>query len=657
MTACLGIDTGGTFTDFVLLEADQVRTHKVLSSPEAPEKAILRGIDEMALEEAMRAGELVIVHGTTVATNAVLEGRGARTVFVTNSGLEDLLCIARQTRPALYDLCPPAGSGELDPELMLGVETRRDADGAPVVPLTDNAIERLLQRVRAREPEAVAINLLFSYLAEDEEKHLAEALEAEGLVVCRSSRVLPLAGEYERGVATWLNARLAPGVARYIQRLDNLTGASPLSIMQSHGGTIGAGAAGEQAVNLLLSGPAGGLCAARQLSDDLGTDRMMTFDMGGTSTDVALIDGDFRRTLEGRVGPWPVAVPMVEMHTIGAGGGSLARLDEAGMLHVGPESAGAEPGPACYDRGGTEPTVTDAHLVLGRLQPEFALGGGLALSRQAGEEAVQALAAQSGLSPEATAGGVLDLANDHMAQALRVISIQKGHDPADFTLISFGGAGGLHVCALAEALGMHQAAVPANSGVLSAQGLARAPRQRELIQALPARVDTDSVQQLARGLTATGEEELRNEGVTEPIDREWLVDLCYQGQSFHLDIPWDGDTAAAERAFHERHEQRYGHRLELPVEWVHVRVRLAARQRTARLPALPSRATARPSARVAMPGQADKVPVFERDQLAPGQALAGPALICEALATTWLAPLWSLEVSPAGHLLLQRQRE
>ncbi len=657
MTACLGIDTGGTFTDFVLLEADRVRTHKVLSSPDAPEEAILRGVGEMGLEEAMGAGELVIVHGTTVATNAVLEGRGARTVFITNSGLEDLLLIGRQTRPALYDLCPPAHAQELEPELMLGVETRLDSGGVEVVPLTDKAIDRLVQRLRAREPEAVAINLLFSYLNNEAERRLAEALEAEGLFVCRSSKVLPVAGEYERGVATWLNARLGPGVSNYIRRLDEATGASPLSIMQSHGGTIGAAAAGEQAVNLLLSGPAGGLCAARQLSDELGTDRMMTFDMGGTSTDVALIDGDFRRTLEGQVGPWPVAVPMVEMHTIGAGGGSLARLDEAGMLHVGPQSAGADPRPACYNRGGTEPTVTDANLMLGRLQPDYALGGGLELSHQAGEEAVTALAEQSGLAPEEAASGILDLANDHMAQALRVISIQKGHDPADFTLVSFGGAGGLHVCALAEALGMYRAAVPINSGVLSAQGLARAPRQRELIQALPARADADTVQRLATTLTTTGEEQLRAEGVTGAIDSHWFVDLCYQGQSFHLDIPWNGDKAAAEAAFHERHEQRYGHRLELPVEWVHVRVRLAARHSVTPLPALAERPDGEPSARVAMTGHREPIPVFERDRLAPGQTLSGPALICEPVATTWLAPQWSLQVSTAGHLLLHRRRQ
>ncbi len=655
MTACLGIDTGGTFTDFVLLEPDRVRTHKVLSSPEAPEEAILLGVREMGLEQAMADGELVIVHGTTVATNAVLEGRGARTVFVTNSGLEELLLIGRQTRPALYDLCPPARAHELEPDLMLGVETRLDSGGTEVVPLTDKAIDRLVQRLRAREPEAVAINLLFSYLNDDAERRLADALEAEGLFVCRSSEVLAVAGEYERGVATWLNARLGPGVSRYIRRLDESTGAAPLSIMQSHGGTIGATAAGEQAVNLLLSGPAGGLCAARQLGDELGTDRLMTFDMGGTSTDVALIDGDFRRTLEGRVGPWPVAVPMVDMHTIGAGGGSLARLDEAGMLHVGPQSAGADPGPACYNRGGTEPTVTDANLMLGRLQPDYALGGGLELSGEAGEGAVTALAAQAGLTPEQAASGILDLANDHMAQALRVISIQKGYDPADFTLVSFGGAGGLHVCALAEALGMHRAAVPANSGVLSAQGLARAPRQRELIQALPAHADADTVQRLAITLTTTGEEQLRAEGVTDAIDSHWFVDLRYQGQSFHLDIPWDGDMTAAEAAFHEKHEQRYGHRLELPVEWVHVRVRLVARQSTTALPALTERPDGSPSARVAMAGQQDPVTVFERERLAPGQTLSGPALICEPVATTWLAPGWSLEVSTAGHLLLFRR--
>lgn len=653
MTACLGVDTGGTFTDFVLLDAGGVRIHKVLSTPEAPERAILQGIREMGLAGRVAAGELYVVHGTTVATNAALEGQGARTLFITNRGLEDLLRVGRQTRPRLYDLTPPSPIDALDPELMLGVDARLDSRGETVRPLERAELEALVRRVRELRPEAVAISLLFSYLDSGQEEAVAGALAGEDIFVCRSSDVLPVAGEYERGLATWLNAWLGPRVAAYIERLTAELGGR-LAIMQSHGGTIAASAAQRRAVNLLLSGPAGGLRAAQALGETLGTDQLMTFDMGGTSTDVALLDGGLRLTREGRIGEWPVAVPMVDMHTIGAGGGSLARVDEAGLLHVGPRSAGADPGPACYGRGGTRAAVTDANLVLGRLQPEFALGGSLRLDRGAAHRALAALGEQLGLDAEAAARGVIDLANEHMAQALRVISIQKGFDPKDFTLVSFGGAGGLHVCALAGMLGMDRAVVPLNSGVLSARGLAGAPRQRELLQALPAEVTADIVRERVAALEAAGRAALETEGVAaSAVHGQAFADLRYRGQSFHLDVPWTGDMAAAEADFHRRHEQRYGHRLSLPVEWVNVRVQLQAPHEVPALPDLPA-VRGEPIAHAPVAGEDEAVPVYRRAGLGAGQALAGPALIREDTATTWLARNWRLRVHRTGHLLLER---
>ena len=654
MSYWLGVDTGGTFTDFVLLGEATPRIHKVLSTPAAPEEAILQGIREMGLEDRLRAGELVIVHGTTVATNAALESKGARTVLVTNQGLEDVLLIGRQNRPELYNLTPSAVPTALADTPVESLSARLGADGTAITDLSDADIDDLVARVRAHGPESVAVNLLFAYLDPDHEERLGRALESAGLAVSLSSRVLPTRGEYERGMATWLNAWLAPRIHHYISRLKTHTAPSPLTIMQSNGGTVAADQAAGRAVNLLLSGPAGGLSAAHRLGGALGEDHLMTFDMGGTSTDVALLDGDIRLTQSGHIGPYPVAVPMVDMHTIGAGGGSLARVDDAGLLHVGPQSAGADPGPACYGKGGQEPTVTDANLVLGRLQPEFALGGSLALDRDAAEAAVARVARSLDLDTVSAARGIIELANEHMSQALRVISIQKGFDPADFQLVSFGGAGGLHVCALAENLGMRRAVMPIRAGVLSAEGLVYAPRKRELIQALPGGADAARVTALAADLDRRGRRELASEGVPDSdVVTEVTLDLCYQGQSSTLGLPWDGDPEAAEAAFHCLHEHRYGHRLALPVQRVNVRVRCQAPARPP-APAPLAGGDGAPAWEARLPGVDTPVPVYRRDNLAPGQALRGPALVFEAVGTVYLAPGWQAQVHSEGHLLMTR---
>jgi N-methylhydantoinase A len=392
----------------------------------------------------------------------------------------------------------------LDTVNVEGSPARLDARGKEVIPLSDADLTQLVEKVLAHQPQSVALCLLFSYLNPAHEQRIRQALEAAGLPVSASHAILPTRGEYERGMATWLNAWLAPKVADYLQRLQQATDPAPLAIMQSHGGTIASDQAAGLAVNLLLSGPAGGLAAARRLGEQLRQPRLMTFDMGGTSTDVALLDGDLRLTQQGHIGPYPVAVPMVDMHTIGAGGGSLAYVDDAGLLHVGPHSAGADPGPACYGRGGNQVTVTDANVVLGRLQPDFALGGSLTLDTAAARHAMKTLASQLGLGVEETAEGVLALANEHMTQALRVISIQKGFDPANFALLSFGGAGGLHVCALADNLGMRSALVPRRAGVLSAEGLVYAPRKREQLQALPDGADDTALRERIATLQRQG---------------------------------------------------------------------------------------------------------------------------------------------------------
>ncbi len=650
----LGVDTGGTFTDFVLLGDGEPRIHKVLSTPAAPERAILQGIKELGLGDAMASGQLAIVHGTTVATNAALEGKGARTLLITNEGLEDILRIGRQNRPELYNLTPASNASAVSQLPTLGCPARLDATGHPITPLTGEHIATLLDAIRELAPESIALCLLFSYLNPEHEQQLSDALRKAGFTVSPSHQILPTRGEYERGMATWLNAWLAPRVADYLQRLQQATAPAPLAIMQSHGGTIASQQAAGQAVNLLLSGPAGGLAAAQRLGEQLQQPQLMTFDMGGTSTDVALLDGDIRLTQQGHIGPYPVAVPMVDMHTIGAGGGSLAYVDDAGLLHVGPQSAGADPGPACYGTGGQQVTVTDANVVLGRLQPDFALGGSLALDLPAAEQAMDRLAQALGLTRQQTAEGVLALANEHMTQALRVISIQKGFDPADFALMSFGGAGGLHVCALADNLGMARAIVPQRAGVLSAEGLVYAPRKREMLQALPEQADEALLHQRIEQLQQQGQAELMAEGVSaERIRHRVFVDMCYRGQSSVLQIDWSPTLADRENRFHTAHQQRFGHQLGLPVEQVNLRVQSQA---SSAPPTQPDRHTQVTPAerRIPLPGQNTPVAVYRRESLGAGQRIAGPALIYEAVGTTWLAGGWDATVNRQGHLLLQR---
>ncbi len=455
----LGIDTGGTFTDFVLFDGNALRIHKVLSTPQDPALAILQGIRELGVT----LPGLQVVHGSTVATNAVLERKGVRTAYIANQGLADVLTIGRQARRELYNLQPPPLPPPVPPELCIEVAARIGAAGERIGSLDGNDRQTLLAKIDALQPQAVAINLLFSFLdAADEE--LIESWLPDSLFVSRSSAVLPEYREYERGIATWLNAWVGPLVAGYLQRLNRQLAPARVAVMQSAGGTVSAAVAGDMAVRLLLSGPAGGLMGARFIGQQTGHTHLLTFDMGGTSTDVALIEGEIRLTSEGSIGPWPVAVPMVDMHTIGAGGGSIAAVDAGGVLQVGPESAGAAPGPACYGQGGDVATVTDANLVLGRLQPDAFLGGAMRLDTAAARRVMRQLADALGMETEAAAEGIIAVANEHMAQALRVISVQRGVDPGDHVLVSFGGAGGLHVCALAEALGMRHALVPVQAG-------------------------------------------------------------------------------------------------------------------------------------------------------------------------------------------------
>ena len=648
----IGIDTGGTFTDFVVIDDQGLRVHKVLSTPEAPERAILQGIRELGLD----IGRYRLIHGSTVATNAVLEGKGVRTAYITNRGLADVLTIGRQNRRALYDLQPVPPPPPVPPEYCLETGGRIAADGSPVEPLTAEDLDRLQQQLAGLDVRAVAINLLFSWL-DDRAEQAIEAALPEGLFVSRSSRVLPEYREYERGMATFLNAYVGPLVQGYLRRLERDVAPAPVAVMQSSGETASAAQAGELAVHLLLSGPAGGLMGARHIGEQAGCGRLLTFDMGGTSTDVALIDGRPRLTTESSIGPYPVAVPMVDMHTIGAGGGSIASIDAGGLLQVGPESAGARPGPACYGGGGQQPTVTDAHVLLGRLPVSARLGGALSLDPAAARQAFEPLARALSLSVEQAAAGVIALANEHMARALRVISVNRGENPREYVLACFGGAGGLHVCELAEALGMQRALVPRHAGVLSAFGMLVTPPGRQLSRTWLVRydeLDEQRLQTVLAELEQAGRNALAAEGVKSGLASEYRLELRYQGQSFTLAVAWR-DKATTLEDFHRLHEQRYGHRLAMPVELVTVRVAVRAEQPAVVLEEPPVSATGIPAARVRVHGVSDPVAVWLRADLAAGQQLEGPAIVTEAVATTWIAPGWRAQEDSFGNLLLTRR--
>ena len=644
----IGIDTGGTFTDFVLFDGARLRTHKELSTPAAPEQAILAGLKALgALGKPAR-----IVHGSTVATNAVLEGKGARTVFITNRGFADLLSIGRQARVALYDLTPPVPPVPVPAELCLETGGRLTADGSVIDDLSDADLAQLRREVERLAPEAVAICLLFAFQDARFERRIEAALSALPVFVCRSSEVLPELREYERGMATWLNAYVGPLMHRYLRALEQLLAPARLAVMQSSGLTAAPSFAAHHAVNLLLSGPAGGLLGARHVAGLAGCERLLTFDMGGTSTDVALIDGELTLTTESAIAAYPVAVPMVDMHTIGAGGGSLARVDAAGLLHVGPQSAGASPGPACYGLGGTAATVTDAHVVLGRLPADLEFGGRLRIDAVAARAAVGRVAAQlGGLSLEQAAQGIIDLANHHMQQALRVISVERGLDPRAYTLVSFGGAGGLHVCALADALGMTQALLPAQAGVLSALGMTVARPGRHLSHTLRRALDAISETDIAAGFTeleARAVAGLIAEGhAATALRSRRAVDVCYHGQSFALTLPWQDKRATTTR-FEAEHKRRYGHVLTRALELVNLRVAVEVEAPP------PDFSTAENESHAPRLGRPGAVPVYAQAALAVDETLQGPAIVLSAGGSAYLEAGWRARADASGNLRLTR---
>ena len=646
----IGIDTGGTFTDFTVLDGNVWRVHKVPSDLDSPARAILRGLQELGVD---RQQTFHLVHGTTVATNAVLERKGARCAYITNRGFADVLSLGRQARTELYDLTPPPETPPVPEALCLETGGRILFDRQTLEPLTDTDLQELRRKIEALQPEAVAINLLFSFLDDRHERQIAQALPKDLFISC-SSEVLPEIREYERGMATWLNSYVGPLVGRYIDELRQTLPNVRLDVMQSHGATIPGSLASLHAVRLLLSGPAGGLAAALQIGRQAGHERILSLDMGGTSSDVAMIDGEIKMTSAGKIGGWPVSVPMADMHTIGAGGGSLAYCDSGHLLRVGPRSAGSRPGPACYARGGTRPTVTDANAVLGWLPAQTQLAGDLPLDLEAAKSAVGRLAQELGLDLHETAQGIVHLVNENMAQALRVVSVRQGHNPKDFVLMAFGGAGGLHLCELADALAMTQAMIPVHAGIFSSLGLLLAPQGRELSQTMPGRLQDMDDSEIERHFSKLVERVHKEteDRVSQPWQQSCDLDLRYEGQSEVLRLPWTS-THQAQADFHAHHQERYGYTLDVPVELVNLRLRLWDPTPPPTLPPWPVQDPSEPLNHVPVHGLEQPVPVYSRPKLAVGQTVEGPAIILEDTSTTRISPGWSAKVDAYGNIRVQ----
>ena len=649
----LGIDTGGTFTDFIYYNGRSVFTHKVLSTPAAQEQAIMQGIREMGLSLA----GLRVIHGSTVATNAVLEGKGARVVYITNRGLKDVLTIGRQARAELYNLTPVPVPPPVADELLLETGGRLSVGGEVIEDVTESDLELLRQQVETLQPESAAINLLYSFIDNRFEKLIESALPDDLFISC-SSDVVCEYREYERGITTWLNAYVGPLVNGYLNTLARQLAPAKLSVMRSSGATCSGEHAGREAVHLILSGPAGGLAGAKFIAASAGIDRIMTFDMGGTSTDVALIDGNIELTNQGRIEHYPVAVPMVDMHTIGAGGGSIAVVDAGGVLRVGPESAGAAPGPVCYGKGGNRVTVTDANLVLGRLPKTARLAGNMPLDFSAARNSLAGLTRQLGLdSPAAAAQGVIRIANEHMAQALRVISVQRGIDPRKFTLVAFGGAGGMHVCELADDLEIRQVLAPIQAGVLSALGMLVASAGRYMTRTLARLLDECSEQEVneeLEQLAQRGRSALAEEGVD--INNLLFIpslDLCYYGQAYPLTIPWS-NIETVRKLFHETHEQRYGHSLPVPVQLVNIRLGVQAPGKEIPLPEQEPMAIDNPET-TEVYGCPEPVAVMQRAQIPIAMELPGPLIVTDAVATTYVTPGWYCHRDNYGNLLINKK--
>jgi len=671
----VGIDIGGTFTDFVIYRPLQgtLETFKLRSTPSDPAEAVLQGIDRIFDYKAPCADKEPnslsswIIHGSTVATNALLERKGARTAFITTSGFSDLLQIGRQNRPELYDFFyqpPPT----LIPEtLRFEVNERVNSQGEVLQSLDPTQLDTILLALQSQEVESVAVCLLFSFLHSEHEQIISQKLSSSGLFVSLSSEILPEYREYERASTTAVNAYVSPVLDRYLSRIEKEVGHEiPLRVMQSNGGQISIDEARRNGVRCILSGPAGGVVGAKYISQlhfqksskiFSGDIKIITFDMGGTSTDVSLVEGAPNVTTEAEIGGCPIRIPVLDIHTIGAGGGSIARIDVGGALRVGPQSAGSTPGPACYGSG-ILPTVTDANLVLGRIPAEHFLGGQMPLDFNRAYQVLAQLGKEAGLTPFQAALGVIEVVNAHMERALRLISVERGHDPRFFTLLSFGGAGGLHAADLARRLGIPQVLAPPLASTLSAFGMLTAEVVKDYIQTimLPGNTPLPVISDLLQPLVDRGAREVQAEGISpEEVLIEPLLDIRYSGQSYELTVPFSQQVL---NDFHQLHRRTYGYALsDAPLEIVNLRLRVVGKTK-------PPPLTTRPNggsdpglalmehSEVIFSSGASLLPFFHGETLVPGNLIPGPSVIVRPDTTILLDLHDHAQVDSYGNLLI-----
>ena len=646
--AIVGIDTGGTFTDLVAFVDGEIRTHKVLSTPEDPAIAVLRGLRELLGDVPPR----LVTYASTVATNALLQRAGARVLLLTTAGFEDVLEIGRQDRPLLYALEPRPPQPLVPRARRLGVTERMTFEGQVLTALRPATLRRLRQTIERMRPEAVAVCLLHAYANPLHERLLGDALAATGLFCTLSHALSSEYREYERMSTTVVNAYVGPVMSRHLQRLDAaLESRSCLRVMQSNGGAIAVDVAGREAVRTVLSGPAAGVIGGFAVARSLRVQQVITFDMGGTSTDVSLIDGQVRQHSEWILDGLPIRIPAIDIRTVGAGGGSIAAIDSGGALTVGPQSAGAAPGPACYGTG-TRATVTDANVVLGRLLADRFLGGRMPLRADRARNAIAALARRMQVSTDAAAEGIIRVVNAGMERAIRSISVERGYDPRTYTLVAFGGAAGQHACELAATLGITRVIVPRHPGLLSAWGAVAADAQRDYVRTVRlVGPSTPRLRALFAPMEKTARAELRTEQVARALRVHRSIDMRYVGQSHEINIPFSRHFLAA---FHTAHRRLYGYAdLLRPVEVVNVRVQAVGRG----APPVRTAFRAEPAGKVQVQrvrwnGHWLSSNVYPRPQLRPGTSIHGPAIVTEFSATTFVPSGWRARVHRTGHLMI-----
>ncbi len=653
----LGVDIGGTFTDFVSFDGSGVRITKILSTPHKPEEAVFKGLSQLGLPNK----HINMVHGSTVATNALLERNGAKVALITTKGYEGVIHIGRQNRNVLYDLFIERDSPFVSTKNIFGVSERVSAMGDVVHRVTRHSLRKIKTELLKSRFDAVAICFLFSYTNPENEEIVMDYLKQARIHVSASHKVLPEYREFERFSTTVANAYVSPVMSRYITSLENKLDGSRLRIMQSNGGSISPALARESAINCILSGPAGGVVGASRIAELAGLEKIITFDMGGTSTDVSLCDGHVQHTTNTSIGDIPIKIPVIDIHTVGAGGGSIACLDPGGALRVGPQSAGSVPGPICYGEG-KKITVTDANLFLGRICAEYFLGGRMRLDVASVYDAVELFAKRVKMDPVQLAEGIINVANTHMERAIKVISVEKGFDVRDYSLVSFGGAGGLHACALANNLSMEGVLVPKNAGVLSAFGMTIADIVKDYSKSVLVPVSTGDCNVLLKmfiPLVSIGKKEVLAEGIPEyRIKTERSLDMRYVNQSHEISLPFKKSFV---EDFHRFHKKLYGYASrEYGVEVVNLRVRVTGKTKK---PSFLKKVKREKKenlkllnvSRCYFNGKWTKANVYDRINLPTGSSIKGPALIVEETSTTFLPPGHVCSVDGYGNLIIPKK--